>query len=547
MQASIRQTSFGLALGAGTLLFSGLAQASNVLEVPDNGSEQMQRGGAWVARASDPLAVFFNPAGLAGQDTRLLLNANINIQHTCFTRVRSQDDTTNEPASSYDPTTREYPKVCNDAAPFPNPQLAFAFRLTDRIGLGFAILGPSASGKSTWPEFVNGSQPAPQRYLLLKADALQLTPTLGAGFEVIDGLRLGASFQWGITQFHLSNASIGLNGDNLSPVSNDVKALVQVKDMFTPGFTLGAIYSPIEQLDIAGWYKWSAPIDAKGDLIADANYFTPKVAAGDTSGTKGTDTSGSDCGSGATGSSAAGCGGQRAEVKATIPMEAKLGFRYHKPRVGNTRTSHKRDPLAQDVFDIELDLTWANNSALDAFKIRFPGDDKGNGIVPINGTGGGTLPPNADQIKGFKDVFGVRLGGDYNVIPDTLAIRAGVFYESNGQDNRYQNIDFAGAARFGLAGGAAYRLRLGKEEKKNALEFTLGYGHVFYGIQDNKNPNAPGFAGLAGVPCNPTSNFTSGAATCNDGKTKFRTNWPVNLGTITNAVNMINVGFAYRF
>ena len=89
-------------------------------------------------------------------------------------------------------------------------------------------------------------------------------------------------------------------------------------------------------------------------------------------------------------------------------------------------------------------------------------------------------------------------------------------------------------------------MRLGKEEKKNALEFTVGYGHVFYGIQDNKDPNAPGLSGTAGVACNPSGNGQPGDV-CKDGKPKYRTNWPVNLGTITNAVNMINVGFAYRF
>ena len=55
------------------------------------------RGGAWVARASDPLASFYNPAGLAGQPTRLILQSNINFQSTCFTRLKAQNDITNDP------------------------------------------------------------------------------------------------------------------------------------------------------------------------------------------------------------------------------------------------------------------------------------------------------------------------------------------------------------------------------------------------------------------------------------------------------------------
>src|ERR1700691_1874150 len=70
------------------------ASATTVLELGENGSEQMARGGAWVARASDPLATFYNPAGLAGQETRLTLQGNINVLSTCFTRLKAQNDGT---------------------------------------------------------------------------------------------------------------------------------------------------------------------------------------------------------------------------------------------------------------------------------------------------------------------------------------------------------------------------------------------------------------------------------------------------------------------
>src|ERR1700684_2343757 len=122
---------------ASCLVLSGLlsvrsAHATGVMEFPDNGSEQEGSGGAWVARSSDPLAAFYNPAGLAGQQTRLTLQANISTQNTCFTRVKASNDTT---ADGVGPGGT-YPNVCQNGSFFPNPQLAFAYRLTDRIGLG---------------------------------------------------------------------------------------------------------------------------------------------------------------------------------------------------------------------------------------------------------------------------------------------------------------------------------------------------------------------------------------------------------------------------
>ena len=74
----------------------------------------------------------------------------------------------------------------------------------------------------------------------------------------------------------------------------------------------------------------------------------------------------------------------------------------------------------------------------------------------------------------------------------------------------------------------------------------IGYGHVFVGTMKNDDPANAGSPAIAGTNCNPSSTNQPGD-TCLGGAPKYRTNWPVNLGTITNAINVINVGAAYRF
>jgi hypothetical protein len=74
----------------------------------------------------------------------------------------------------------------------------------------------------------------------------------------------------------------------------------------------------------------------------------------------------------------------------------------------------------------------------------------------------------------------------------------------------------------------------------------LGYGHVFYFTQQRDDPNADGIQGLAGTPCN-GGTPVPGTGRCPDGSPTYRTKWPVNLGTITNVSNIINVGLSYRF
>lgn len=572
--------------------FSSNARASNVTEFPDNGSEQMGRGGAWVARASDPVAAYFNPAGLAGQATRVTLQNNLIVQHTCFARVKASGgatpDLSQEPLEQKDATgapTGQFPRVCNDIEPNVSPQLAMTLRVSDRVGLGFMIFGPNAAGNSSWPDFIrneSGLQASPNRYLLNTQSGIVLFPTIAVGVEVIDNLRLGASLQWGIANLKLGNTAVALNTDAATP-ANDIHAVLSVKDYFVPGFTLGALYSPTEYLDVGGWYKWSDAIRARGNAATATNFYTKENAGGNDSKVKYGDTFYPDCGTGTPADQASKpCGnGDVGTVKFNIPMEAKLGFRYHKPRrlpvappepappapaeegaappvnppppvvapPAPDANKHVRDPLSQDVFDTEVDLTWANNSAIDAIQIRFPGDSDGNGILPVSGIPGGTLPPNADSPKHYKDVLGVRVGGDYNLIPDTLALRGGAFYETLAQDQQYQNIDFPGGAKLGLSAGGTLRIHLGRKDlgKTNALEIMLGYGHVFFTKQTNNAFDANGVPALAGTPCNPTATVAGDTCPGANATQKYRTNWPVNLGTITSAVNVINVGVAYRF
>lgn len=536
---SARLVARGALLVASLVLAATEARASNVTEFPDNGSEQMGRGGAWVARASDPLATFFNPAGLAGQDARVTVQANINLHSTCFARVKAAGDTSTEPLAGPD---GKFPEVCNDGQASPNPQVAATYRLTETIGLGFALVGPSAAGDSTWPDFVNG-QAAPNRFLLARRHGILVFPSLGVGAEVARGLRFGASFQWGIADLKLATATVALNADGGNP-TGDVRANIQLKDYFIPGFTLGAIYSPHERVDIGAWYRFSDAMRASGDVGTATNYYTAANARGDASRVIYGDTIFEDCG---TGLPIKDCGaGDNAKIKFPIPMEAKLGVRYHHPRPdGQMRKGH-RDPLADDVFDVEADLTWANNSAIDSIEVRFPGDGQGNGILPVSGIPGGTLPEKADQRRAYRDVFGVRLGGDVNVIRDRLALRGGGFFESHAQPQQFQNIDFAAANRLGLALGATFRIRTGKEPDAGAIDLMVGYLHVFVADQSNTDPNAAGLSALAGTQCNPSSNNQPGD-TCAGGAQKYRTNYPVNLGTISNSINAFNVGASYRF
>jgi long-chain fatty acid transport protein len=533
-----------------TSLAAASAAASNVTEFPDNGSEQMGRGGAWVARASDPLATLYNPAGLAGQPTKLTLQANLPFAQTCFHRMRDPNDTTQDtPLLTPGANGQQYyANVCDDVGTIPVPSLGLTLRLSPRIGLGILVTAPSGAGSQAWPEFATtstGSQyPAPERYLATYTNAFFLTPTIGLGVEPVDNLRFGASFIAGIANATFSNGSMAVNGTSEDPRTNDIKATLSTATVFVPGFTLGALWSATRNFDVSAWYKWSAPVDASADVKTYANYYNlgSTVATGNSAL--------ADCGF----AQPAGiCSPGLGHVKLNIPMEAKLGFRFHQLRPGvalEGGDKHRRDPMAQDVWDAELDLTWANDSAIDYLNISFPAQGDGTGTIPVNGTPG-SVPPNASIPHMYNDVIGARLGGDYNAIPNKLAIRAGAFFESeaapssNGQ-NPTMATDFMSGARIGLALGATLRIPLKKDApptEGGALELSLGYMHMF--VTDlNNDGSQGGIRALAGTAC---ISGTAMNGVCGDGTPANRSNYFVNLGTITSSVDVINVGASYRF
>jgi long-chain fatty acid transport protein len=244
------------------------------------------------------------------------------------------------------------------------------------------------------------------------------------------------------------------------------------------------------------------------------------------------------------------CAANDAEVKVPIPMEAKLGVRYHKPRPGIDQ-AHKRDPMSTDSYDLEMNLTWANDSAFSAVNIYFPAPPN---AIPVNGTPGVTLPADASVPHVFQDVFGVHLGGDFNIIPDAIAVRAGGYYQSPGKGSTtYQNIDFTGEWEAGLALGFTSRIHLhdfiSGFAESSALDLSLGFGHTFIGTSTNTTQS--GILALSGTSCNGGASGNNGpkAGTnqCADGTQQNRTEWPVNLGTITSSFNQINLGATYRF
>jgi hypothetical protein len=73
----------------------------------------------------------------------------------------------------------------------------------------------------------------------------------------------------------------------------------------------------------------------------------------------------------------------------------------------------------------------------------------------------------------------------------------------------------------------------------------VGLGHTFIATSTYTNSNSGGVKALAGTACSDGAQPVKGA--CSNGNQPFRSDYSVNLGTITNAFTQINLGASYRF
>jgi long-chain fatty acid transport protein len=438
------------------------------------------------------------------------------FQNRCFSRRNPDGSPVSPGASLPGPGAPGGPSdpVCADGGPFPNPQIAANFRITNRFAIGIAVMGPHGVGNANWPESIpyknqlglTTTQPAPTRFLLVQQDALLINPTLSVSYAITDWLSVGAGFIWGVASVKFVNFSESTSGPNDDFAGNqEVRATLSAVDGFVPGVVAGFLASPHKRLDLGGQVRWQDAVSARSDLHIESLYWK-------SGGTKNT----------------APCAGKPADcnitdradagsLKLQVPFTARFGFRYHSPqKMGSLvpKVGRKvRDTLVDDQFDVEMDFTYAHNSVLDNLQVRFePG-------ILVKGTPG-SIPENADIPHKWKNVFGARLGGDYAVIPGFLAVRAGAWFETSGQDAEYLNLDFHNGYHVGVNAGATVRL--------SRFDLSLGYQHTFFETLDNGGKGA--LKGLSG-----------------DATTGYRTVHNVNGGRLTTSLNELALGATVRF
>lgn len=410
-----------------------LARAGG-FELPDNGTEALGRGGAFVAKADDGTAIQYNPAGLARQHgTRLLLDGHLVASSYQFQRFGGFPDDPKNPRTPWGGLP--YPRVSDSAGPFFAPFLAAStdFGRFDWLTAAVGVFGPSGVGNRTYPLGVEAA-PAASRYDVVQTRSLIVLPTAAVGVRVFDGLDLGAALHFVYGSFALTSTSFVDLGDG--PQGPCVNAEYQPCDS-------------VSRLDLTGT-SWAATLGATAHL---SDVTTLALSAR------------TPISIDATGSATV----LQSPLGQPIPAPGHATFHTELPwvwRAGVRQAFH--DPDGFESGDVELDATYETWGSAQGTGPRIHIDHLGP-------TGAAFDDIDVLVAHHWNDTFSVRGGGAYNARTDfgVFTVRGGAYYDSSATSGSpgYTRLDFDTLEK--IAGTVGVGLRWG------AVKVDLAYAEVF--------------------------------------------------------------------
>jgi hypothetical protein len=449
------------------------------IELTGQGAEALGRGGATTARATDPMVLASNPAGLAElRGGQFLFNANLALMDACVDPIgyygwgvypgsAPMPEVWRNPNTGQTltlPINEPLDTVCMDQHLVPIPQLAWTGRLSERLGIGAGLIFPEATPQGSWgarngivPGADGLGRPAATRYQMLSAATIGVFPTVGFGYRIFKQLRIGAAFEWGI--IGVNNFTMSAAGGGTTP-RNDIIAHIKAQDWFIPALTVSAHVVPVDAIDVVVAFRWQDDLKAKGDIDLTTGSYDPNFRHY-TSGQL-----------------------PITSLHQDFPWKLRGGIRYADrlaPRPVGTGNSEP-DPSNPDVihdafqderFDVEFDVEYQANAGNQRQVLKYTDPPPLVTFVKSDGTMSTSMGPTESIIeKHWKNQMSFRLGSTVNLLPGVVAVMGGVNYETRGLDPRYMQIDFWPVARIGVHGGVMVRVA-------KFIDLVASFGHIF--------------------------------------------------------------------
>lgn len=465
--------------GLALTLASAWAQSAEAAGIEDTVGGAVGLGrAAYFARVNDFMAVLQNPANLAvvprgdlGAELRLP------VLTSCYDRLYNPTigNSGNYKKDAAGNLAESFNQVCNSAFPSPTANIGWARSYDNGWGWGIGMFTPAGVGGAKYGKATNltvNPRPmepytptltgveSPTRQMGIERDGVIANVLIGLGYQPTKMLRLGISGGVGFASINNSNMVSSTGGTFRD---QEIVNTLSVQDYMIPRATASLVFAPFDALDLFGTATYQDDIRATGytDLTANGISGAPRKSCLDPN-------PGTHC---------------RVDgVKLHVPLptiEATFGLRYALRRVKRERVL---DPMKDEIFDIEVDGSWAQTSHVDAFTADIHDKALGAEGAPLiqfgNDMAANKLPVQPQSVipKHWKDTWTVRAGADWNVVPEKFTLRLGGSFATSATEIAYMNTDYMPVQKIGAHAGftvavATYRI-------------TLAYAHVFYQTVD---------------------------------------------------------------
>lgn len=393
-------------------------------DIPDNGTQALGRGAAFVAKADDPTAIYHNPAGLARQrGTNFLFNGNLLLHSFEFARIGIFPD---DPQLADRPWgQRPFPVVKDEGGPSLVPFLAVAtdFGYFDRVTFGAGIFAPPMIGNRSYSPLVDGF-PSAARYDSVLPGSSLLFPTASVAVRATPWLDFGLSAHFVLASFNQTSVWYSDLGKEVCKAAEDFtcdspSTLTASGSSF--GATFGAMARPLPSFGLGLSFRTPINITGVGQL-------TPQAPS-----------------AGADQKFEAGA----AVLQSQLPWMVRVGGRY----IGMDADF--------EVYDLELDVVY------EAWGVA-----QAQGPIVRAPSLGSITELETMIMHGYQNTFGLRGGGAYNI--DTgdgiLSLRAGSYFDSPATSFATTRLDYDTLTKIAGTIGAGFKI--------GAFDVNLAYAAV---------------------------------------------------------------------
>lgn len=398
------------------------------------GATAIGRGGAFVARADDLSAAFYNPAGLVKLATPLHVHVENKAAYSSLTFARAPTrDGRSESAPLVDFETSENRRRWRPLGPLVG--VASTFGLRD---FAFALMSFTPSGAANTEFPLEGGQ----KYLLVERDVVVFNTSLSAAWRPQPNLAVGVSVQ-AISvpsinyQLVIDNAP-GSGVDVYNPVASalDMLTTIRASDPFTLNLTAGFWARPADDFEVGiSAQLLPANIEAKGTLdIVPVSPGTLEILAGFEPPVTPED---------AVSLSRDGEPANDVRLKLPLPLTFRAGTRFIDRRADGS-----------ERFDVEVNATYETWSRVRAFTMS-----SNNLEANLSALAAAPIPLGAISVpKHWQDSLTLAVGSDIQPAGWPLRLRCGAYYETPVTPRQYAHVDFPGGAHVGVGAGVTLPL-----------------------------------------------------------------------------------------